>query len=61
MGEGRERGLPGFLPDTHNPKQSPSSCPEAGLTLALLTWTVWRSLGVTGGVAGSWALSSQAL
>ena len=48
MGEGREWGFPGLLPNTHNPEQSPSSCPEAGLTLALLTWTVSRSLGVTG-------------
>lgn len=32
MGEGHEWGLPGLLPDTHNPEQFPSSCPEAGLT-----------------------------
>lgn len=32
MGEGHEWGLLGLLPNTHNPKQSPSSYPEAGLT-----------------------------
>ena len=32
MGEGHEWGLLGLLPNNHNPEQSPSSCPEAGLT-----------------------------